>query len=446
MATITEIKTVKDIIGNKIANYGKHKQSVKSTITKLEDKQKKLSSITEQKQKLDNAKRTKIINKLLQKGILKKFFDTAENSYGEILEEIKKVVKEEFEGETIQHDANKFHSVIWLRDNEKPADTYSFYNSKNDDITLYAKAGLNQRSYHLWANGNRDGDYVEVYYDHLNRMQTHDFMPHNDRRFCHRFSDYLDNNNNSEAREYLRKREEIWKNIYNANPNVNPHSIEKIFAFAFVLKIADTSNNIDLKIENAATNFSVKLICKINLTKEELSKVLNKYGTFIVNDGITFEIEFGETTIVKKAETQTTQASGVNAFYKLKNTIENKETQTVIGELLKQHSSLITSDFSDELLSKIFIDILLFKIKSKIDSFTQKTEIQTFQSTIQPCITKLNKEVERLKNAVLDMNSEYIVINRMNAQLIEWHKLMDDRLKNLGDDETESNILDNRDL
>jgi hypothetical protein len=448
---ITEIKTVKGIISNKIDNYRNHKQSVKGTIKALEEKQKKLSSTTEQPPELGNDLRKEVINELLQKDILKKFFDTLhdEQSYKKILKEIEDVVKEKFSKELpVIHEANKYHSVIWLRDDERPADTYSFYNSKNNDVTLYAKAGLNQRSYHLWANGNRDGDYVEVYYDHLNSMQEHSFFPHNDRRFCHITSDYL--NDNSEAREYLRKREEIWKNIYNANSAINLHFIEKIFAFGYVLKTIDSTNEITLQINNTTSNFSVKLDCKIKLTKEELTKVLRKYGSFTVNDDIMFEIEFGETMAVKAKASGTASkvltTAGVDAFYKLKEKIESKESQTTISELLKKHGSLITSDLSEEMLFRIFLDILLYKIDAKIKSFSKQTDMETFQKTIQPCITKLNKEVERLKKVDLDMNHEYVIINRMNAQLIEWHKLMDARMDSTKSDEKEKAVLTSRDL
>ena len=276
-------------------------------------------------------------------------------------------------------------------------------------------------------------------------MQEHSFFPHNDRRFCHTTSDYL--HDNADAREYLRLREEVWKTIYNANVDVNPHLIEKIFAFGYVLKDADSLNKIDLQINTTATNFSLKLVCKINFSKEELSKVLTKYGSFTVNGGISFNVEIGETfAVIADPISLTFGVVGVNTFYKLKDKIESKETQTAISQMLKKHSALITSDLSEEMLFRVFLDMLIYKIDLKIKGLEQRADMENFQNKIQPYITKLNQEVEWFKNTESNLNNEAIIVNRMNVQLKDWHKSMDNKMANMKNEEAEKQYLNSRPL
>lgn len=430
--------TLKKEIDEKIKNFHSYSEDIKSLIEKLSLKLEGSEST-----ELSNEKRKEVIRNLLDNGILNKFFSNknVNNNFQEIIKIIEKEINKCC-GELIKSDTNKFQSVIWLRDNEKPAETYSFYNSGNAIASLYAKVGLNQRSYKLWSNGNRDGDYVEVYYNHLKNIQHHSFFPHNDKRFSHITSNYL--SSNSEAREYLLKREEVWKSLYNINVSVNKYLIEKMFAFGYIIGDIDEKNKIYLKIAVDKNVLSLKLICDVELEKDEFRQILNKYGTFNVKNGITLNIKFGNSFKIIEDSSDDDIDVGVNAFYKLKASIDDSK-ELISGELRK-HNSLITSTFSDDILFQIFIDILIYKIDYKIDSFTNQVEMEGLQNLISPKITKLNKEVDRLKKSEIDLNKEALIVNRMNAQLVEWHKLIDFKLSDLKSADNEDDTLNTRDL
>lgn len=429
--------SLKKEIEEKIDNYYSYADDIKSLILKLDLAQENSEPI-----ELNIELRKKMIFSLLTNGTLNNFFSKKNltGNFEYIIDNIKNVISK-FSGGQIKTDTNKFQTVIWLRDNEKPAETYSFYNSGNTNLSLYAKVGLNQRSYKLWSNGGRDGDYVDVYYNHLKNIKLHSFFPHNDRRFSHITSNFL--SSNSEAREYLLKREEVWKSIYNVNVTINKYFIEKIFAFSYILQQIDKYNAFKLSIEIINSVLHLKLLCKIKLDKNDFKKILDKYGIINVKVGIDFHIEYGESTRFIEPS-QKEGINGVNAFYKLKNNIES--SKKLICEILKKHNSIITSNLSDDMLFQIFLDILIFKIDSNIDSYNDKAKMEKLQSIISPKIIKLNKEVDRLKKSEVDLNKEALIINRMNAQLVEWHKLVDTKISSLKVDNQKDTTLNIRDL
>jgi len=136
---------------------------------------------------LSAADKAQVVREFVRSGTMKSFFGqkyTAERFSG-LESELADILNRSVKRDEKQH---KHSEVIWLRENEMARETYADYMLRGEDYTLFAKAGLHQRSYRLWTEGD---NYMKVYYEHLKDLGLNSFLPHNDRRFSTIHSSYL---------------------------------------------------------------------------------------------------------------------------------------------------------------------------------------------------------------------------------------------------------------
>ncbi|MDF1699290.1 MAG: hypothetical protein P1U56_25770 [Saprospiraceae bacterium] len=433
-------KSLKKEISAKVDNCNSYTDEIKKLSQVLKTRINEITSI-QQIEPLRNDQKQLIISELVKRGILKKFFTKKNraNNFDEIIEDIKNVIKTTLTTNDEPTDT-KFKSVIWLRDDEIPSDSYSNYVLGNGNEELFAKVGLNQRSYKLWSNGN-EGDYIEVYYNHLKHLKNHSFFPHNDRRFSQIMSNFM--SMNSEAREYLMKRKEVWKTLYSSNNFAVKSSLEYLYAFGYTIKNIDTSNRVNLIINNKSGGWKISLDCQLKLSRNEFDDVLKQYGSFNVKEGISISIHFGEITAPSQPKRKKAVVNGVNAFYKLSENIKNSKDS--ISSTLNKHSALITAELGDDVIYKIFLDCMISKINTKLASYNNRSKIKTVLNLIEPKIPLLQREIERL-NSADDLNKEKRIIYRIKAELSDWYDTHVLKLKTLEEKGKNDNTLNNRDL
>ena len=425
--------------------YGKNYQEFVAKINKRiellqEETRNKVSDVDTSSLSLEARKA--IIEKLIYSGKLSFLFreKASEEGVGKLEELIRNAIKEFLP--IIPGKIHKHEQVAWLRENEKPYETFSYYKQGNCLYNLFVKAGLNQRSYKLWTDGF--SNYVEVYYKHMNSLKPYSFLPHNDKRFSLATSSFM--NKNAELRTYLDQREKVWLSSLDRNLSWENNPIESILAFGYAfstLQDNEDENVIKLEIEkDPVTGLSIRLLCYLQLDKEEFTALLQGYeGTAASNYGFSFKIAFGKDYEI--VEEGGPRLEGTNAFYKISECMRNSKEK--IARHLRKNDTLVASELEDDQLFDLFINILEQVALKKRKIFWESRELmEKSRESLARKIEKLRADADSLQG--VELHQELDIVKAMQAQMIAWYKFLDSKLRHCLTEEDRCNRMNQRDL
>ncbi len=393
---------------------------------------------------LSAGERRTIAEKLVASGKLNFLFSTKPSR--ETQERLERVLLEAIR-ETLGEGRLKFgklhknEKVAWLRENEKKLGTYSEYRLGNGYYTLYVKAGLNQRSYKLWTEGS--ANYVETYYRHMKSLKPHDFLPHNDKRFSWLTSHFL--NGHADMRTYLELRERVWMSLLKRDVSWERDPIAALlaFAYAFNYKKSVDSNSLLLDVGKEEETVSLRLVGHVVLTKEQFAALLSRYDASAVPLS-EFEVWFavGQTCVVGASD-DSASVKGANSFCQLLDSFNgSKET---IARYMRRHHALVAVELEDEQLFRLFVELLESIVQQQFEALCDSQEsMQEDFVTLASKIEKLRADSESLDNA--ELRREYRVVTAMRAQLVDWYKTIDARLRESITETERAEVLNRRDL
>ncbi len=421
---------------------------------------------------LSAADKAQVVREFVRSGTMKSFFGqkyTAERFSG-LESELADILNRSVKRDEKQH---KHSEVIWLRENEMARETYADYMLRGEDYTLFAKAGLHQRSYRLWTEGD---NYMKVYYEHLKDLRLNSFLPHNDRRFSTIHSSYL--SQHPEMYKYLILRQKAWFNLLNSCHSRESSPMEAVMAFAYVFsrKTGEASvpvpvilpgitlssgeaagemqvpncgqedNQIYFLLDKTADGLRLKLVIRLSLQKEEFAALVKLHDpSAIVNTGFTIHAEYGKECYLTD-QPQTVAGKPVEeafTFFKIKECIrENKQGLT---DTMRTNPALVTSDMDNGQFLQLFTDMCTHKMNLYRTRCTDSIDmLEQLHQVLGPKIEKLRKDVVNLE--IADLRQEIQTMAMMQDELTKWHKEVAARIGELSRQEEAAEKMKTRDL